>query len=250
MTADATVAGAKDGAVRDAPCEFLDWDTQFWGLRIGRVRGDVRLSPERVDAWCAEHAIRCLYLLADANDFETARLAEVAGFRLVDTRMTYARSVTDDACDGVGVRLAGDSDIPELRRIASTSYRNTRFYFDPCFPRHLCDELYATWIERSCRGYAAAVFVAAGAGGVEGYISCHLEPGATHGSIGLVGVDAAARGRGVAQRLIRHACGWFKSAGASRVTVVTQARNVDAQRVYQRSGFLVEDVGVWFHRWR
>jgi dTDP-4-amino-4,6-dideoxy-D-galactose acyltransferase len=233
----------------DEPCEFLDWDSQFWGFRIGRVRGDRRLSLERVDAWCAEHAIRCLYLLADANDFEAARLAEGAGFRLADTRMTYALSVTADACDCVGVRLADDADIPDLRRIASTSYRSSRFYFDLYFPRHLCDELYATWIERSCRGYADAVFVVEGDGGVEGYISCHLEAGPPHGRIGLVGVDAAARGRGVAQRLVHHACEWFKSAGVSKVSVVTQARNVEAQRVYQRSGFLVEDVGLWFHRW-
>jgi dTDP-4-amino-4,6-dideoxy-D-galactose acyltransferase len=235
----------------EEPCEFLDWDSHFWGFRIGRVRG-ARLSPgaiERIEAWCAEHGIRCLYFLGDANDLETARLAEGAGFRLVDTRMAYARFLADDDLKGTDVRVADESDIPELRRIAGTSYRSTRFYVDLCFPRQLCDELYATWIETSCRGYAQAVLVAEGSRGVEGYISCHLEPGATLGSIGLVGVDAAARGRGVAQRLVRNACGWFKSAGALRVKVVTQARNIEAQRVYQRSGFLVEDVGLWFHRW-
>jgi dTDP-4-amino-4,6-dideoxy-D-galactose acyltransferase len=233
------------------PCEFLDWDSQFWGFRIARVRGDWLSSDrlESVDAWCAEQAIRCLYLLADANDVETARLAEGAGFRLVDTRMTYALVLTDDDVGSTDVRLADASDIPELRRIAGGSYGSTRFYYDACFPRHLCDELYATWIEKSCRGYAAAVFVAEGVGGVQGYISCHLEPGATLGRIGLVGVDPVARGRGVAQGLVGHACGWFKKSGASRVMVVTQARNVEAQRVYQRAGFVVEEVGVWLHRW-
>ena len=121
------------------PCEFLEWDSRFWGLRIGRVCGD-RLSlgaVERIDAWCTEHAIRCLYFLSDANDFESARLAEAAGFRLVDTRMTYARQVTDDDLCGGDMRLADEADIPELRRIASTSYQTTRFYFDARFPQPL-----------------------------------------------------------------------------------------------------------------
>jgi len=240
------------------PCELLAWDSQFWGFSIGRVRAQ-QLDPNvlvEIDAWSKRHATRCIYLLAKANDFETTRLAEEAGFRLVDVRMTYAWSLAGDGfakesskIDVIDVRQASEFDLPELRRIASTSYQSTRFYHDPCFPRTLCNALYETWIEKSYHGYADALFVAEQGGQVEGYISCHLGSGASQGSIGLVGIHPAGRGRGVAQQLVRHACAWFRAAGASQVNVVTQARNVDAQRMYQRSGFLLADVRLWFHRW-
>jgi hypothetical protein len=31
--------------------------------------------------------------------------------------------------------------------------------------------------------------------------------------------------------------------------VVTQARNVPAQRLYQKCGFITRSVELWFHRW-
>jgi len=33
------------------------------------------------------------------------------------------------------------------------------------------------------------------------------------------------------------------------VTVVTQGLNVPAQRLYQKSGFLVSSVYLWYHLW-
>jgi dTDP-4-amino-4,6-dideoxy-D-galactose acyltransferase len=204
------------------PCELLAWDTEFWGFPIGRVRAE-RLDPRvlaEIDSWSARHLIRCLYFLADANDFESTQLAEAAGFRLVDVRMTYTRALADAGLtelEAPAIRPAAAGDVPALRRLASTSYGSSRFYFDRAFPRHLCAELYATWIEQSWRGYAAAVFMAEGDANdqVDGYITCHLEPGAAGGRIGLVGVHPAARGRGVAPQLLGHACAWLRAAGAT-----------------------------------
>jgi hypothetical protein len=33
------------------------------------------------------------------------------------------------------------------------------------------------------------------------------------------------------------------------VRVVTQGRNVRAQRLYQAHGLLTRSIGLWFHRW-
>jgi dTDP-4-amino-4,6-dideoxy-D-galactose acyltransferase len=42
---------------------------------------------------------------------------------------------------------------------------------------------------------------------------------------------------------------WFAKQGAEKIGVVTQGRNVSAQRFYQRCGFVTRSVGFWFHRW-
>src|SRR6266542_1061270 len=101
------------------PCEVLAWDTEFWGFRVGRVRGHV-LSEELmggVDAWCRAEHVRCLYLLAAADHFESTRLAESSGFRLVDVRMTYARA-SEPGGPADGIRAAAPDVIPALREIA------------------------------------------------------------------------------------------------------------------------------------
>ena len=37
--------------------------------------------------------------------------------------------------------------------------------------------------------------------------------------------------------------------GGSLVTVVTQAANLPAVRLYERLGFRASQVGLWYHRW-
>jgi dTDP-4-amino-4,6-dideoxy-D-galactose acyltransferase len=240
------------------PCEMLEWDTTFFGFRIARVRGDV-LTQERVqqiDTWCRQAGVRCLYFLSRADDANTTRLAEDNGFRLVDFRMTFGyrapgaiRGNKTQASYTAAVRRARPEDAHSLQGIARESYSDTRFYFDTNFPRHLCDLLYETWIERSCEGYADAVLVAELAGVPIGHISCHLDEVSRAGSIGLVGVSSQARGRGVGQTLVFSALEWFLTQGAREVLVVTQGRNCAAQRLYQRCGFLTRTVKLWYHKW-
>jgi dTDP-4-amino-4,6-dideoxy-D-galactose acyltransferase len=234
-------------------CQFLEWDTDFFGRRIARVV-PTRLTPSttgEVLAWCESEQIDCLYFLAESTDQESVILAEDHGFRQVDIRMVLERSlgdVTPAEHLPVPVRNAADEDIPALRTIAGASYRDSRFYYDSHFPTALCDALYETWVERSCHGYADAVLVAAGENDQPaGFITCHLEQDT--GKIGLVGVGEAARGQGVGRDLINAALIWFATQEMSGVTVVTQGRNVRAQRLYQRNGFITRSVQLWYHRW-
>jgi ribosomal protein S18 acetylase RimI-like enzyme len=86
-------------------------------------------------------------------------------------------------------------------------------------------------------------------GKVAGYITCHLDSDVV-GRIGLFAVAESARGHGVGTALIRAALGWFSDERRSRVTVVTQGRNVRGQRTYERCGFTTRSVELWYHYWR
>jgi dTDP-4-amino-4,6-dideoxy-D-galactose acyltransferase len=142
--------------------------------------------------------------------------------------------------------------VEALRHLAAASHRDTRFHFDAHFPRPLCDALYAHWIQASCEGYADAVLVAGPEGAPVGYVTCHLDRasgGVPEGRIGLIGVAESARGQGLGPQLVRQALTWFADHGAASVSVVTQGRNVAAQRLYQRCGFLTRDVHLFYHKW-
>lgn len=240
------------------PCRFLEWDTRFWGFRIASVVGD-SLSAEsavQIDAWCRQQGIGCLYFLARPDDFVTTITAEDGGYHLVDIRMTFLhrdpgnRSLMGPPQPrGSAVRKSKPEDRDMLRQIARTSYYDTRFYYDRHFPRQSCHALYETWIERSCEGDADVVLVADFGDKPLGYITCHVDDARGQGRIGLVGVGEGARGQGVGERLVLGSLEWFRGHDVRDITVVTQGRNLAAQRLYGRCGFQVSQVQLWYHKW-
>ncbi|MBN1311707.1 MAG: GNAT family N-acetyltransferase [Anaerolineae bacterium] len=237
-------------------CELAEWDSHFFSIRIARATADRVVGDDmvRIMQWCSTNRIDCLYFLSTADDASTVRQLEDNHFRFVDVRLTFERtplglpSAEQEPFSG-SVRQCVPGDIPYLKAIAKAAYRDTRFYFDPNFSLALCDALYETWIEKSCLGYADAVLVyETDEKRPAGYVTCHSLD-SDHGQIGLVGVALEAQGRGVGRHLVSHAVRWFADQGIRRVSVVTQARNWRAQRLYQHCGFLTTSVKLWYHRW-
>lgn len=229
-------------------CERLAWDSEFFGFPIARIHG--RLTQNDIPAvndWCASEHIRCAYFLAASDDCDSLGTAERNGFHLADVRITLERSLAGEFALPAAIRSVTRSDIPQIVDIARHSHSDSRFYFDPGFPRERCDALYGTWAEKSCNGYADAVFVAEQHGKAAGYITCHDDK--TSGRIGLVGVAEWARGAGLGRQLIDASLHFFASRKLPLVTVVTQGRNIGAQRLYQKSRFLTRSLELWYHRW-
>jgi dTDP-4-amino-4,6-dideoxy-D-galactose acyltransferase len=244
---------------RPAVCELLPWDSEFFGCRIARVCGN-RLNESQaaaVEEWIRSERLDGLYFLADARSAETICTAENHGFRLVDIRMTLERrTVKDPPLTAIGtstsfaIHPARPQDLPSLQVIAREAHTDTRFFSDPRIPRERAENLYSTWIGLECQGRAKRVLVATSTQDkVWGYLSCHLDATTGIGQIGLAAVDKDARGQGVGTWLVRSALTWFESQEAAAVTVVTQGKNIGAQRLYQSSGFFSREVQLWYHRW-
>jgi len=237
----------------EAMCRILDWDTNFFGFTVATATR-AQLTPagaKKIMLECAESRVRCLYFLADAGDRNTISLLEQHNFALKDIRFTMISRTGASASlkSGLPVREAEQADIPHLRRIARTSHYESRFYADANFPSERCDDLYDLWITKSCAHENADIVLVADLGGnAAGYITCkRVTP--LRGQIGLFAVAEEARGRGVGNALIRHAMDWFHNGGISDVVTVTQGENVRAVQFYERAGFVVENVQLWYHRW-
>lgn len=235
------------------PAIILPWDSEFFGYRIGRAQSS-RLTAPEMDAllgWCARERIDCLYLLADAADIPTIRLAEQHRFSLVDIRMTLEISLDGrEALPAEAtpiVRPATEADLPALKRIARESHRNTRFHADPRFGAQAAERLYETWIENSVHGFAQHVLVATHDGHAAGYTTCHLT--SAEGVLGLVGVGSDAQGQGLGTLLVNSALNWLAQQGAAQARVTTHGHNIGAQRLYQRAGFITHSVHIWYHNW-
>src|SRR5688572_498329 len=99
--------------------ELLEWDTEFWGKRIGRAG-----APDE-----AQGDFDCLYYLADVSDVVAIRTAEFAGFKMADVRVTLEMRSPGFQIAAT-VREAEPEDRAELRKIARLAHSTTRFYAD------------------------------------------------------------------------------------------------------------------------
>jgi ribosomal protein S18 acetylase RimI-like enzyme len=236
-----------------SPCRVLDWDTEFWGRRIARVEGRTVTSEELagIDAWCIENEIACLFLLIDAGDRTSTLAAERSGFFFTDVRIAFTADLTGRrvASNRPAIRAAAPGDRERLLHLARISHRITRFFHDPYFDDERCAELYARWLASGLDGAAEAVLVADVAGAPAGYVTCELQGEGETGRIGLIAVDPSCQGRGLGLALCEASFDWFAEAGAAAVEIVTQGRNVPAQRVFQRAGARTIATQLWFHKW-
>lgn len=237
-----------------ASWQLLAWDTQFFGFKTARIVAE-SLDAARIDQICqqCQHAgVQVVYYTVPASDDQRMRLAEMQGFDLVDIRMTFEWVVgpisTQTPSTNLLIRSARPDDLARLQAIARDCYHDSRFYHDRHYPREKCDQLYAAWIARSCQSDSEHVIVAEQAGAPIGFIAVEVAPN-RHGTIGLVGVAAEARGARAGRCLVAAAQSWFASQNASTIFVVTQGRNVHAQRLYQYCGFVTRSVELTYHKW-
>jgi dTDP-4-amino-4,6-dideoxy-D-galactose acyltransferase len=233
----------------DEAIEFLQWDSEHFGLPVARVCDPS--GPEQMHA-AVEVAdrtgVRCLTALVKADRVETITAAEDLSFRCYDIRTAFDRKIdkAPKVLADLDLRLIAEADLPHLEPIARERFSTTRFVADPHFPRDLAGSLYVEWLRRGYRDESRFVIAP---NRLDGFVACHLESKRGVGVIELIAVASSSEGSGLGGRLIEGAEALFVNEGLERAHVVTQGRNLLAQKLYQSYGYRTEDISLWFHRW-
>jgi dTDP-4-amino-4,6-dideoxy-D-galactose acyltransferase len=230
----------------------LDWDSDFWGFPVGKLEGSLlrESEAENVWDWCLTNEIRCLYFSADGSDAETLQRAYKAGFQFVDVRVDLERDAPAETAAGRAefpVRRVVETDLEAVRAIARTAHHDTRFFKDLNFDRAKCAMLYEKWIERDFEFGQVLGFFPDNGAVTGGYVTLAKEGESAR--IGLIAVAESLRGRGGGSILLDAAMTAAAELGAKKIRVVTQGTNVAALKLYEKAGFRVCDVKIWFHRW-
>lgn len=242
-------------------CRSLDWDTEFFGSRMGALalaralegeqpadratllEYDLRVALTQAQAQGFTHLI----FRTPAEDLPAAWAAEQSGLRLVDigldSSFTFG-TVPLPMPPTVPIRDARPDDVPTLRELAADSFRLSRFSADPFFTDEQVRSFHRAWLKNLVGGLAQAVLVCELGGETAGFVSCAMA--GTEGRIPLIATDAAYRRRGVASGLVSAALRWFADAGARVVHVKTQSTNYPALALYHRAGFTVSKSELTF----
>lgn len=233
--------------------EPLDWDSAFFGFPVARISRDVTAEAALRDALRALRArgVRLAYWFCEPDAARAAHARRLGGTP-VGTRVVYRRALaaTDADVPTPGVTRCTSSEASDaLIVLAQQASMFSRFAIDPAMPSGTAQRLYRIWIERSVRGEIAdAVYLAQASGGAPvGVISTSRTE--ARGMIGLVAVDAAARGTGLGRALMAAAHRHFVIDGLNEAEVVTQGENDAACRLYTRSGYSRAVAETVFHFW-
>jgi len=143
------------------------------------------------------------------------------------------------------IRLAEPRDLPALGRMGAALMR-THYDFDQArfiSPDGGAEDGYAGFLGSQLRAGDAIVMVAETDGVVVGYVYAGIEPlswkelrdeaGFVHDLL----VSPDARNGGAGRQLLDAAIAWLRGRGMPRVVLWTAARNVGAQRLFERRGF-------------
>jgi dTDP-4-amino-4,6-dideoxy-D-galactose acyltransferase len=233
--------------------EILSWDSDFFGQKIARACIS-RLNKQDMSKlldWCQVNAVDCLYFLSDAKHTSTRELLQKSNFMLTDVRMVYMLDIIEPSTftTDIEIIIAKPEHQDELCRIAAHAHYDSRFFADNGFNDEDCRRLYSQWIINSFKDKNQIILTPMIDKKPSGYLILGYDQNTKKGNILLFALASHVRGKGIGSALLSAGINWFFKAGSREIKVVTQGCNIASQRCYQIGGFLLHDVGFWFHKW-
>ena len=225
----------------------LQWDSDFFGLRIGRA--DI-LSTEDALFLAAQHEelmqqFDLLYIFDSHNIGFTAN-----GALLVDEKILYSKPCEPrkQYNEISFFKQATPSD--DLYRLALVSGGYSRFKLDERLPQGSYERLYTRWIENACpkEGTNKQILTCLDTNNIaKGMIT--IDHQGELGHIGLVAVDTDAQHQGIGGKIMSTLDGYLFEHGIKTLEVPTQKANTDACRWYEKNGFTVQSRTQIYHWW-
>lgn len=229
----------------------LEWDSNFFKKDIARIDlFDVAESASQINHLIRESPFDLIYCFAEENLGAQEKIVTlIEGATWVDGKITYLKSIQKQENFESSSIQSTDKMEEKLFDLAIQTGVYSRFHTDQMFEEKLYIDLYKKWIENSInRTIAREVAIWREHDRIEGMVTIGEKNG--RADIGLIGVDASARGKGIATQLIKYAENFAILNGYNELQVVTQLQNEPACCLYEKSGFKKESLVNIFHIWK
>ena len=226
----------------------LQWDSDFFGLRIGRAF--VRSIEDSLALVSQKEALKDVYDLVYVFGEQGVEFSCVDA-KLVDQKVVLALSEFPRYETDENVKLWDISKpvTDSLLYLALVSGKYSRFRLDNRFPAGSYERLYSRWIEQSVNhAMATEVFCYMVGGMPKGLVTLDLKAG-DEGTVGLVAIAEDCQHRGVGTAMMRHVISYAQKQSCKKLSVATQFDNHPACRLYEKVGFKVESMTNVWHWW-
>lgn len=224
--------------------ELLEWDSNFFKKRVGRISIDSEGQLRDVNNRSAYDVI---YVFSNNPELKLP---------LVDSKIVYMindlQNVQDGTVSSVGVIELYDAtkdSYSDLLSLALQSGEYSRFKLDSNFEENEYQKLYKEWLDQSiAKKLATDILVKRINKKVVGF-AILAKKTENLADISLVAVDSEFRGRGIAKQLIQEAVALAKLQQYNKIQVVTQLDNNPANKLYKSVGFTEYSLTYIYHIW-
>ena len=237
----------------------LDWDSDHFQFPVAEIVStdcnDEQLRQALQEAREARYGL--VYWWSKPDRSVPGLLEEFHGIR-VNHRITYRKDLNSSENFPADSSPIGCCQIEELpcgpapcwlQDLAIIAGAYSRFSVDLRLPVEKFQSLFRIWVERCAQGELAhRVWYAVPSdrtAGPVGFVTVSEFEGV--GQIGLIAVEEASRGQGIASQLMSTAHQWLRERGAPEVRVVTQLENEAACGLYARWCYQPIELVQCFH---
>ena len=234
----------------------LEWDSNIFGITMAAIEAP-KLTPETIPLIineAKEQEVRFLQYLCPCDDLASIHQAESNSFHLVDIRLTFQKILSSsdlipEKKSGIHFGLATPAHIPDIITMSTGLYDDFRYCVDTQFPREKVDTFYHTWLSNAVYGkYDHLCYCLFINDKPIGYCTIRFNDQHT-ASLGLFGIAKEHQRKSLGNYLLQLTCADLFEKGYKEIHVVTQGKNIGAQRTYQGNGFKTLSVEMWYHKW-
>jgi len=233
--------------------ERLNWDSDFFGYAIGRIRAD-SLNTDQLNGLIYEAkaaGYRLVYLFVNPGDDVSNHAALECKASLADQKVTFRTDVLkqqDVFEDEHIIDYASETPTEKLVELSLQSGIYSRYKTDPNFIHNEFEKLYLAWIENSViKKIASHTLVYMEAGNELGVVTAKVTPQLAQ--IGIIAVDEHTRGKSIGSKLMKHLMAMLKQKDIPLLEVATQLNNTNACNFYKKLGFHAHTTENIYHIW-
>lgn len=232
--------------------ELLEWDSNFFEIPIAQIH--LTQLTQKVIDYVFRRArvdkVKCIYYLDSGRSYKSLQTAFRNGFNLVDSRLTFEKRIFNKPHNRIepDFRIGQIKDLEQLINLSDKSFEQSRYFFDPNFSKEKCQQFYIEWVTKSLYGRLDdIVVVCEKENKILGFLT--LKFNRNFASIGLISVHQENRKAGIGTGLLGYMENLVFEKRIPLVRVVTQGRNLDAQKLFVRNGYSPSKTEYWLHYW-
>lgn len=231
--------------------EPLTWDSQFFGYPVARINLDKEGTDKLENLFLdlESRKIRVTYFYIPSKEKELINRISKKGVLFVGQKVELSKTTEKHGRFSNNIIEFNGDDINErLIELVLQAGRYSRFRLDRNFTQNEYQKLYIELLSKSIKKIIAIkTFVAIKESFIIGVTTLGEKGGCA--DIGLVVVDENYRGQGIGYDLIHLVDTVAFEMGIKKIKVVTQLKNKEACRLYEKCHFNIENITNTYHYW-
>lgn len=218
----------------------LDWDSDFFGKRIGEWQTDT--PPDAKEGFEVVYAKSSKPILKPLEGFEKSHDET----RVVFTKkLQNARKVRNTILAFAGSGFNKE----DLYPVAFESGKYSRFKLDVKFGEESFKKLYTVWVDNSVTGkFADNILIDTEGRELRGMVTYKVQE--HKAVIGLIGILPGYQGKGIGRGLLESVEKELIETNINELTIPTQLANNGACEFYKKNGYVITETTYISHFWK